>query len=49
MGSDIFILEDCAQSHGASIHGSKAGSLGDISALAYPTKNLEDMEMEEWF
>ena len=35
VGPDIFILEDCAQSHGASIHGSKAGSLGDISAFSF--------------
>ena len=41
VGPDIFILEDCAQAHGASIRGSKVGSLGDISAFSfYPTKNL---------
>jgi dTDP-4-amino-4,6-dideoxygalactose transaminase len=41
VGPKIFILEDCAQSHGASVHGKKTGSLGDISAFSfYPTKNL---------
>jgi dTDP-4-amino-4,6-dideoxygalactose transaminase len=41
VGSDIFILEDCAQSHGASVRGRKTGTLGDISAFSfYPTKNL---------
>lgn len=41
VGPDIFILEDCAQSHGATVHGIKTGSLGDISAFSfYPTKNL---------
>ena len=41
VGPDIFILEDCAQSHGASISGKMAGSLGDASAFSfYPTKNL---------
>jgi dTDP-4-amino-4,6-dideoxygalactose transaminase len=41
VGPDIFILEDCAQSHGASLRGRKTGALGDISAFSfYPTKNL---------
>lgn len=41
VGSNIFILEDCAQSHGASVRGCKTGSLGDIAAFSfYPTKNL---------
>lgn len=41
IGPDIFILEDCAQAHGSSIRGKKAGSMGDISAFSfYPTKNL---------
>lgn len=41
VGPDIFILEDCAQSHGATVRGKKTGMLGDISAFSfYPTKNL---------
>jgi dTDP-4-amino-4,6-dideoxygalactose transaminase len=38
---NLFVIEDCAQSHGALINGKKAGSFGDISAFSfYPTKNL---------
>lgn len=34
-------IEDCAQSHGAAIHGRKTGAWGDIAAFSfYPTKNL---------
>ena len=41
VGPDVFILEDCAQSHGASIRGKMSGSIGDIAAFSfYPTKNL---------
>lgn len=38
---DIQIIEDAAQSFGASYHGRPSGSLGDISILSFdPTKNL---------
>ena len=38
---DLYVIEDCAQSHGALFHGRKTGSLGDIAAFSfYPTKNL---------
>jgi dTDP-4-amino-4,6-dideoxygalactose transaminase len=37
----IFVLEDCAQAHGATYRGKRVGSLGDIAAFSfYPTKNL---------
>jgi aminotransferase EvaB len=39
--SDVRILEDCAQAHGATCQGRRVGSLGDIAAFSfYPTKNL---------
>ncbi len=35
------LVEDCAQAHGASVRGRKAGSFGDAAAFSfYPTKNL---------
>jgi dTDP-3-amino-2,3,6-trideoxy-4-keto-D-glucose/dTDP-3-amino-3,4,6-trideoxy-alpha-D-glucose/dTDP-2,6-dideoxy-D-kanosamine transaminase len=35
------LLEDCAQAHGAALHGKRAGSWGDAAAFSfYPTKNL---------
>ena len=37
----LFVLEDCAQSHGAVIQGKKTGTWGHISTFSfYPTKNL---------
>ena len=37
----IFVLEDCAQAHGATIDGIRVGGFGDIAAFSfYPTKNL---------
>lgn len=37
----LFVVEDCAQAHGASVDGQTVGSFGDIAAFSfYPTKNL---------
>lgn len=39
--NNIFIIEDAAQSHGATYKGKKAGSIGDINTFSfYPGKNL---------
>jgi dTDP-4-amino-4,6-dideoxygalactose transaminase len=38
---NLFLIEDCAQSHGAEYKGRKTGSIGDMAAFSfYPTKNL---------
>ena len=37
----IYVIEDCAQAHGASIDGKTVGSFGDLACFSfYPTKNL---------
>ena len=37
----LFVIEDCAQAHGASLQGKKVGGWGDMAAFSfYPTKNL---------
>jgi dTDP-4-amino-4,6-dideoxygalactose transaminase len=37
----VRVIEDCAQSHGASLRGRRLGSFGDLAAFSfYPTKNL---------
>jgi dTDP-4-amino-4,6-dideoxygalactose transaminase len=38
---DLRVVEDCAQSHGASLCGRLTGTFGDLGAFSfYPTKNL---------
>lgn len=38
---NLFVLEDCAQSHGSLVGGRKAGTWGPLAAFSfYPTKNL---------
>lgn len=37
----LFIIEDCAQAHGAEINGQRCGTFGDIACYSfYPGKNL---------
>jgi dTDP-4-amino-4,6-dideoxygalactose transaminase len=38
---DLYVIEDCAQAHGAGFKGQKLGSWGDLATFSfYPTKNL---------
>ncbi|MGM0582055.1 MAG: DegT/DnrJ/EryC1/StrS family aminotransferase [Bacteroidota bacterium] len=39
--NNIVLIEDCAQAHGATLNGKRAGTIGDVAAFSfYPTKNL---------
>lgn len=38
---DLYLIEDCAQAHGAEYDGQKVGSIGDVGTFSfYPTKNM---------
>ncbi len=38
---NLYLIEDCAQAHGAYYEGKRLGSMGDIACFScYPTKNL---------
>ena len=37
----LYVIEDCAQAHGATYHGKKVGTFGDVGCFSfYPGKNL---------
>lgn len=39
--NNLYLIEDCAQAHGAEFNGKKVGNFGHVSAFSfYPTKNL---------
>ncbi len=40
-GHGVALIEDCAQAHGARLHGQRVGTFGDAATFSfYPTKNL---------
>ena len=37
----LYVIEDCAQAHGAEFNGKRVGSWGDLGCFSfYPTKNI---------
>ena len=44
VGDDIYIIEDCAQSHGAKVRGSFTGNMGNVAAFSlHPAKVLSSL------
>lgn len=36
----LFLIEDCAQAHGAAIHGQRVGSFGDLASFSFCTDKI---------
>lgn len=45
---NLFLIEDCAQVHGAKCNGKKVGTFGDVGCFSfYPSKNMGHLVMGE--
>jgi len=38
--NDLFLIEDCAQAHGAALHGRKVGAFGDAGSFSFCTDKI---------
>ena len=44
---NLYVIEDCAQAHGATYKGKRIGSFGDVAGFSfYPGKNLGEMQVQ---